>query len=119
MSWFCLSFLLLGCVPDAATDNKLDGTYIGYYHHNQQDTMPVTLVFEGKYFAASPYGEYSQPESTGVFQEQPSGLIFQNTTKESLVNLEGPYQYHFGVDGSLRIWQQNGTEKNEMVLRLK
>lgn len=117
--WVCLVWLMAGCVPEADSGNQWDGTYIGYYHHNQQDTTPVTLVFEGKYFAAAPHGKQLQQESTGIFQDNHSSLIFHNTTKESLLTLNGAYQYQFGLDGSIRIWQQNGDQMSEMILRQK
>lgn len=118
MCWFCL-LLLAGCAPDAAPDSQWEGTYIGYIHHNQQDTTPVTLVFEGKYFAAAPYGTQNQFESTGVFKDDRSALFFENTAHQAQVNLNGEYKYSFGPDGSVRMWQENGTEKREMILRQK
>jgi hypothetical protein len=116
--WFCL-LLIAGCTPDAARESQWDGTYIGYIHHNRQDTTPVTLVFEGKYFAAAPYGEQGEAESTGVFEDDRSALNFQNAVTASLPHLQGVYKYQFGLDGSVRMWQQNGTETNELILRQK
>jgi hypothetical protein len=114
----CFLLLLAGCTPGAVPESQWDGTYIGYIHHNQQDTTPVTLVFEGKYFAAAPYGGHAEAESSGVFEDNQTVLIFQNTTA-ALPHLNGAYQYQFGLDGSVRMWQENGAETNEMILRLK
>jgi hypothetical protein len=117
----CGFFLLLffsACSPGPAANTQWDGTYIGYIHHNQQDTTPVTLVFEGKYFAAAPYGGEVEAESAGVFQDSRSSLTFQNATT-ALPRLNGVYKYRFGLDGSVRMWQENGAETNELILRLK
>ena len=116
--WFCPFFLFAGCTAETPPNEQWQGTYIGYYHHNQKDTTTVTLVFEGKYFAVSPC-EKQQQESTGIFQDDRSALIFQNTTDASSLAINGAFQYRFGADGSVRIWQQNNDGMNEMILRHK
>lgn len=113
---FCLAFLLFACKQGPYQSSQWDGTYIGYYHQNMQDTLPLTLVFEGQNFAAAPYGAEPSSDAAGVFHADQSALVFENMENQGPLPLNGAYRYQFSPDGSVRFWQQNGDEIKELIL---
>lgn len=117
LCWLFLATLLSGCLENNVPENYVEGTYIGYYHRNHQDTTQVTLVFQGNNFAAAPYDQAAYPETSGIFQSDQASLVFQNTRPSSQLNLNGTYHYEFNVDGSLRCWQEEGADIRELILK--
>jgi hypothetical protein len=103
--WFCLVWLIAGCMLEPTTQGAWNGTYIGYYHRNQQDTTPVTFTFEGKYFAADPWYAESRQNAAGVFRQKESSLIFFNPSADSASVIQGTFQYQYGANGTVRIWR--------------
>jgi hypothetical protein len=115
--WFCLVWLIAGCMPETNPSDNWEGTYIGYYHHNHQDTTPVTLTFEGRYFAAAPRKNPGNHPSSGVFSHKETSLIFYNPEADSSTIFQGTYQYQYSLDGTVRIWQENDNRLVEMFLK--
>ena len=74
-------------------------------------------MFEGKYFAASPHYATGNAAAEGVFQQQQTTLVFQNMHENSVPKLQGEYQFQYGLDGSIRIWQEEGTDLSEIIIR--
>lgn len=115
-----LLVLLLSCGRPEADSASLEGTYIGYYHRNQEDTAQVTLVFEGDYFAGKSKKHENKIE--GSFQQKENSVIFFDSLKkvqasDSTLLLKGPYQYEVYDDGSIRLWKQYGDIMEEFILR--
>lgn len=116
---FVLALFCCACHNSETIIGKWDGTYIGYMHQNRQDTLPLTLVLEGRRFAAAPALHEASLTASGDFYEQESRLVFNGRTHNSPLQLDGVYQYDFGMDGSLRIWQDNGNQLSELILLQK
>lgn len=115
--WFCLALLFSGCMPDSSPAESWDGTYIGYFHRNRQDTIPVTLTFDGRYFAAEPRTQSGHAQFSGVFRQSSSSLIFFDPNADSTAVIQGTFQYQQSQDGSLRIWQEDNQNLTELILR--
>lgn len=116
---FVLALLLGSCQSTTSYDDKWNGTYIGYFHQNQQDTLPLTLVFEGSHFAAAQGSQEKPLAARGVFYEQHSTLVFDDGANNGKLQLDGVYRYDYGVDGSLWIWQKEGDQLSELILLQK
>lgn len=123
MATIFLLCCLLSCGKNGDDIVFLEGTYIGYFHHNNKDTTRVTLRFAGDQFEGEstdpPYpalcrGSVEQDEVTLRFRDS----CHQHFSPAHALVLDGPYQYRFNNDGTLRIWRRSGSALDEYILRL-
>lgn len=114
---------LLSCGRNGDDVIFLEGTYIGYFHHNNTDTTRVTLRFLGNRFEGESTDPLSPALCRGSVEQDEAMLRFRDScnrhfsTSHNLV-LNGPYNYQFNNDGTLRIWRSSESTLDEYILRM-
>lgn len=117
-----LALSLVSCDKTGSNLRNMGGTYIGYFHRNQQDTAQVTLQFVENSFQGQSSKVYYPAIGKGVFTQKDSTIIFEDSIHwasdiDGSLTLKGNYNYEFNEDGILRIWRQKDNILDEYILR--
>lgn len=118
-----LSCCLLSCGKNGEDIVFLEGTYIGYFHHNNADTTRVTLRFADDRFEGESTDSPLPLLCSGSVEQDEDMLSFHDSCNRHLskghpLSLSGPYNYRFNNDGTLRIWRRSGSALDEYILRM-
>jgi hypothetical protein len=113
---------LLSCGKSGDDIVFLEGTYIGYFHHNHADTTRVTLRFLGNHFEGESTDSRHPALCRGSVEQDEATLRFRDSCNRhfspgATLVLNGPYNYEFNNDGTLRIWRSSESALDEYILR--
>jgi hypothetical protein len=121
--WVCVVWLLFSCGRPSNV-NSLEGTYIGYFHHNYKDTVQVSLLFQDNQYSGFRDKKFCPTLGKGVYEQSDNSISFEGTSNEKnndhsgCPELKGEYSYEINADGSVRIWKKEGNAVNdEYILR--
>jgi hypothetical protein len=116
-----LTSMLMACGKMNTKENSFDGTYIGYYNRNNEDTVQVSLFFSENQYSGYREKKFCPYLGKGTFEQDEISISFENTTgsgaSTSKPVLYGEYSYTINQDGSIRIWKEDGKISDEYILR--
>jgi hypothetical protein len=125
MKWllFILSGILLFLACDKTEDGELslNGRYLGSFNRTGMDTVQVSVLFRDNYFEGQSDRTNYPAICRGSFQTDDNTITFTDSCAWtanfdwSLI-LSGTYNASL-IDGTLRIWKNNGAVTDEYVLR--
>jgi hypothetical protein len=116
-----LTSMLMACGKMNTYENSFDGTYVGYYNRNNQDTIQVSLLFSENQYSGFREKKFCPYLGKGTFEQDELSISFDNLTgsgeSTSKPVLYGEYSYTLNEDGSIRIWKEVGEISDEYILR--
>jgi len=112
---------ITSCDTVKTDPNHLEGTYIGYFHCNRQDTARVTLHFSDNAFRSESTAALYSVIGNGTFSQQPQTIQFVEAIEGKIngnkaVVLSGQYNYQANPDGTIRIWREKDDQLDEYIL---
>jgi hypothetical protein len=119
----CVMWLLFSCGKADANVNSFDGTYVGYHHRNQKDTVQVSLLFQENQYSGFRDKKFCPILGKGTFEQDENSISFEGISQEMNKDeaagpvLNGEYTYEINADGSVRIWKKEGNVWDEYILR--
>lgn len=119
----CALWLLFSCGKTDANVNSLDGTYVGYFHRNQKDTVQVSLLFQENQYSGYRDKKFCPILGKGTFEQDENRISFAESANtidnyhSTGLELNGAYTYEINADGSIRIWKEEGKTRDEFILR--
>lgn len=107
------------CYQVGSDASYLEGSFIGYFHHNNIDTTKVSLTFKENKFTRS--SKKTLPAvCNGTFKPSRETILFveecNNSKAEHSMKISGLYNYRVYNDGVLTIWKDDGTSEEEYIL---
>lgn len=119
--WVCSLGLFFSCGKADAGVISFNGTYIGYFHRNQQDTTQVSFYFDDNQYCGFRMKKFCPSMGRGNFFQDENSIKFQRSDEPVEEGnhpvLDGQYHYEISNDGSLRIWRDTGGISDEFILR--
>jgi hypothetical protein len=116
-----LTWMLISCGKMDTNENSFEGTYVGYYHRNNKDTVQVSLLFTENQYSGFREKKFCPYLGKGTFEQDDMSISFENATGNSAQSstpvLFGEYSYTINQDGSIRIWKEEGETSDEYILR--
>ena len=118
---FIVTVVLSGCYQPGSDVSILSGSFIGYYHQNSSDTLPVRLSLKENTFVRN--SDKSLPATcSGTFKPSRETILFIENcnspeAKPHFRNLNGLYSYRMHDDGTLAIWKKDSKANEEYILK--
>lgn len=118
----CALFILWGCETVESNKPSLEGRYIGYFNRSGGDTADIALEFIDQQFEGESAEARYPAIGKGAFKQTENSIEFIDSSSwasdfdPSLV-LAGQFNFKKNIDGTIRIWKENGEAIDELILK--